>query len=291
VVVAERQPQGGQPLGGGVGADRLVGAQVIDVADLGVEQAVLPRAGCPPVRFGGELVELGAGQAPALCDEFGADALRDEPIVVAGVDLGTGEVLAGELAADRDAAHRFDAGGDGDLVGAGDDALCGEVQRLLAAAALPVDGDGGDGLGEPGTEQGPAGGVAGLFADLADGAADDVVDDGMVDPGAIDERPQDVCVQVNGVDRGVGAAGLALGERGADGVDDDSSGHEACLSALVVAGRTPVLRAGRAAWMRAVSSSARTWLWPDSRASRMRATMTAGSDFETVRCAVIGVSA
>ena len=60
-----------------------------------------------------------------------------------------GVVTEGEpvvAAADRRAhgheAHDLDSGSDGDVVGAGDHALCGEVCRLLRRAALAVDGGG-----------------------------------------------------------------------------------------------------------------------------------------------------
>jgi len=104
--------------------------------------------------------------------------------------------------------------------------LGGEVQGLLAGAALPVHGDAWDGFGEAGCEQGPSCGVAGLLADLADRATDHVVDHGRVDAGAVNQCPQRNSVQVDRVDLGVRTAGLAFGEGGADSVDDDSGGHE-----------------------------------------------------------------
>jgi hypothetical protein len=88
----------------------------------------------------------------------------------------------------RGAAHDLDPARDGDVVGAGDDALGGEVGRLLARAALPVDRGGRDRLGEPGGEHRVAGDVEGLLAGLRHAAADDVVDLARVDPGPLDQR-------------------------------------------------------------------------------------------------------
>ena len=78
--------------------------------------------------------------------------------------------------AHRHPAHRLDARGDHDVVGPGEHALGGETDGLLAAAALPVDGGARHGLGEPGAQQGVAGDVDRLVADLGHRAGDDVVD-------------------------------------------------------------------------------------------------------------------
>jgi len=47
------------------------------------------------------------------------------------------------------ARHHFDASGDDDVVGAGHDALGGEVQRLLGRSALAVDRRGRTDSGQP----------------------------------------------------------------------------------------------------------------------------------------------
>ena len=85
--------------------------------------------------------------------------------------------------------HDLDAGGDDDVVGAGDDALGGEVGRLLRRAALAVDGGGGHRLGEAGGEHGVAADVEALVADLHDAAHDHVVDERGIEVVALDERP------------------------------------------------------------------------------------------------------
>jgi hypothetical protein len=119
--------------------------------------------------------------------------------------------------------HDLDAGGDRDVVGAGDHALGGEVGSLLRRAALAVDRGGRDRLGEPGGEDGVAADVQALVADLADAAHDHVVDQGGVEPVALHELLQHLTGEVGGVPAGELAVALAAG--GADGVDDDCSGH------------------------------------------------------------------
>ena len=81
----------------------------------------------------------------------------------------------------------------------------GEVQRLLAGAALPVERGAGHRLGPAGGEHGVAADVPRLLADLGDAAPDDVVDVGRVEPGALGERAQHVRRQVDRVDAGEAA--------------------------------------------------------------------------------------
>ena len=119
--------------------------------------------------------------------------------------------------------HDLDAGGDDDVVGAGDDALGGEVGRLLRRAALAVDGGGGHRLGQAGGEHGVAADVQALVADLHDAAHDHVVDEGGVEVVALDERLEHLGGEVGGVPARELPVALAAG--GADGVDDDCGGH------------------------------------------------------------------
>ena len=116
-----------------------------------------------------------AAEAPPGGDALGGDALGDEAVGVADPEAGA-ERVGGDGGAHRDPAHRLDAAGDHQVVGAGIDALGGEGGGLLRRAALAVDGGGGHRLGEAGGEHGVAGDVEGLLADLGHGAADDVVD-------------------------------------------------------------------------------------------------------------------
>jgi hypothetical protein len=99
------------------------------------------------------------------------------------------------------------------------------VDRLLAAAALPVDGHAGDRLRQAGRERRPAGGVAALLADLPDRAADHVVHDGRIDPGPLDERPDRVSVQVHRMHAGQRTARLTFADGCAHRVDDDCVSH------------------------------------------------------------------
>jgi hypothetical protein len=96
-----------------------------------------------------------------------------------------------------------------------------ETDCLLATSALPVDRGAGHALGEACPEEGVAGDVHGLVADLGDGARDDVVDLGWVDPGAFHYFAQAVGEQVDREHAVQRAVGLALADGGADGADDD----------------------------------------------------------------------
>ena len=95
--------------------------------------------------------------------------------------------------------HDLDAGGDDDVVGAGDHALGGEVRGLLRRAALAVDGGAGHRLGEAGGEHGVAADVDALLADLHDAAHDHVVDERGVEVVALDERLERLGGEVDGV--------------------------------------------------------------------------------------------
>jgi hypothetical protein len=97
------------------------------------------------------------------------------------------------------------------------------ARHLLGGAALPVDGDAGDLLGQPGGEPAGAGDVAGLRADGVDAAEHDVLDGGRVDLRPVHERGEDVRAEVGGVHAGEPAAPPSHG--GADGVDDVCLGH------------------------------------------------------------------
>ena len=182
---------------------------------------------CAPKR-----VEVVAGDAPLVGDQLGRDALRHEAALVgvAGADLGperVAELAVGHRGTHRHTGHHLDAGGDDDVVGAGDHALGGEVGGLLARPALAVDGGAGDVLRPAGGEHGVAGDVDALLADLHHAAHDDVVDERRVDAGAVDERLQRLRGEVDGVP--VLELAVALPERCADGFDDHGGGHPASL--------------------------------------------------------------
>ena len=94
----------------------------------------------------------------------------------------------------------LDAAGDDDVVDAGGDQGRGEVDRLLAGAALAVDGGRRRLDRQAGLEPGVAGDVDPLLAELLHAAGDDVLDLGRVDPGALDQLGVGLGEQVGGVD-------------------------------------------------------------------------------------------
>src|SRR5690606_31286195 len=235
----EGRLQVGERLDGGAGADALVLQDQLvalddvagllvepllgDAADLVLEAALVGGRLGELLRAGAEGVEVLTGEPPLLGDHLGRDALRHE-VRVAGGDLrAERERARGDRGAHRGGGHHLDAGGDHDVVGAGDDALGGEVGGLLRRAALAVHGGGRHGLGEAGGEDGVAADVEALVADLHDTAHDHVLDEGRIEVVALDERLQDLPGQVGGVPAGELSVALAAG--GADGVDDDGGGH------------------------------------------------------------------
>ena len=199
------------------------------------------RPGGPLLALRAEGVHVLAGDAPLLGDQLGGDALGHEAALVgvAGADLGAervAELAVGHRRPHRHTGHHLDAGGDDDVVGAGDHALGGEVGGLLARPALAVDGGARDVLGPAGGEHGVAGDVHALLADLHHAAHDDVVDDRRVDAGAVDERLQRLGGEVDRVP--VLELAVALPERGADGLDDHGGGHRPSLLPNVPATQT-----------------------------------------------------
>ena len=166
------------------------------------------------MRAGAVGVELLAGQLPLPGDQLGAHPLRDE----------AGEARAHRRAervgalpgrAHRHPAHRLDAGRDHQVVGAGHDALHGEVDRLLAGAALALDRGGRHVHREARRQPGLTAGGGGLLAVLPDAADEDVVHRAGVDAVPLDDGAQQLGEQVNGMHVGQRATLLAAahGER------------------------------------------------------------------------------
>jgi hypothetical protein len=98
-----------------------------------------------------------------------------------------------------------------------------EVRSLLRRPALAVDGGAGHGLREAGGEDGVAAQVHRLGADLGHAAEDHVLDELGVEVVALDEGPQDLGAEVDGVPARQVAVALAEGR--ADGIDDHGAGH------------------------------------------------------------------
>jgi hypothetical protein len=96
-------------------------------------------------------------------------------------------VTLADVAEHRSAGHALDAGSDSVAYIARGDRLGGEVDRLLAGAAHPVEGDRRDGHGEVREHHAESPDVRPLLAGLGDGAVQDVFDLLGVDPGTSDE--------------------------------------------------------------------------------------------------------
>lgn len=157
-----------------------------------------------------ELLHVATADAPLLGDQLGAVELVDRLVPVPGAPAlaarvrafgeaeGFGGLTGGE--GDRDLRHVLGATRDDQVLGAGEDALGGEVDGLLRGAALAVDGDAGDLFGQSGGQPAGPGDVTGLRSDGVEAAEDDVLDGRRVDAGALDEGPQDMGAEVGGVD-------------------------------------------------------------------------------------------
>ena len=193
-----------------------------DGHDLVGEAALVGGGGGALVRGQRDLVELLAGELPAVGDHLRRQALGHEAAVVALEHLRReGAVAADHVGEHRHARHRLDAAGDDEVVVPGDEARGGEVHGLLARAALAVDGGAGHRLGEAGGERGVARDVDALLADLRDAAPQDVVDERGVDPGTGDEGVEHGGRQVAGVHSRQRLARLADADRRTNGSDDD----------------------------------------------------------------------
>ena len=252
-VLLERRLELGERLGGGALADALVGAELLlraveiddDRDDLVVEAALVAGDRGALLALGAERVEVVAGEAVLLGDHLGADALRGQAGVGVAVELRLREREAHALddrRAHRRAGHDLDAGGDDDVVRAGDDALRGEVHRLLAGAALAIDGGGGHRFGPAGGEDGVAADVERLLTDLHHATHDHVVDEFGVEVVALLEGLEHLGGEGGGMP--VLELSVALAAGGADGVDDDGFGHGSLL--LFGGSMAGVVRDGRA---------------------------------------------
>ena len=225
----------GEPLERGV-AQALVGVDGAGLAGglaLGVEDRCLHREdlALEATLVDGDARLLLRGQAE-LVDELAREAaVRSDPVgrleLVGHVDVPVVRTRVAEtgrhVAAERDARHRLDAARDADVDAAGLDHVVDHVRGLLARAALRVDDGAGGVLGEAGVQPGAAHRAVGLLTGLGDDAADDLLDQVRVDPGA----PQHLGLGLTQQHRGVhaGEPALPLAEGGADGVDDHGVAH------------------------------------------------------------------
>ncbi|GAA3486733.1 hypothetical protein GCM10018987_08120 [Streptomyces cremeus] len=227
--------EGGERVGGGAGPHVLVvveDQQAVAVADRddgAVEAAVLPSRGGTLLGEGGVLVHVAPRVALDGGDEVGADALRDEAVLVVGDRVVEPGAAVG---AHRYARHGLDAARQDQVLPAGPDLHGGQVDGFQARGAEAVLLDARDRVGESGGDGGGAGDVGALVADRADDAEDDVVDGRGVEVGEaggdlVDEADD----EVDRLGAVQGAAGLAAAARGADRVVHVRFGaQDECLS-------------------------------------------------------------
>ncbi len=117
----------------------------------------------------------------------------------------------------------FDPGGDDDVHLPAHHRRGGEVERLLAAAALAVDAGAGDAFGQARRQDGIARDIARLLRELADAAHDDVLDQRRVGVSAVDERIQHLPREIGGMPPGQPSAAAA--SRSTRGGDDIGGFH------------------------------------------------------------------
>ena len=219
-------------------AGALVGGDVAERDDLGVEAPLGPGPDGPLVRLDRERLHVLAGDVPLLGDHLGRAELADLLRAVAGHPaLGPRErVVEAELLADEhrrgdgDLRHLLDAPGDDDVHRPRQHGLGREVDGLLGGAALAVDGGARHVLGQAGREPAGAGDVAGLPADRVDVAEHDVLDRRGVDPRPLDERRERVRPEIGGVHLREPPA--APPDGAAHCVDDVGLGHAGLLGSI-----------------------------------------------------------
>jgi hypothetical protein len=194
----ERGPQRAQGLGRCVRPKRLVASvrsgAAVPVDDGHCDDLTRERSRVPGGRstlVGGHRVRVQrvAIKLPPRRDQFGRDALLDQPLGIARGDARAERVGARGGGPHRNAAHRLHSARDHDVVGTRDHALGGEVDGLLAGAALAIDGGRRYGLSESRGQHGAAGDVEALFARLLHAPGDDVIHLRRLDVVAGDEHP------------------------------------------------------------------------------------------------------
>jgi hypothetical protein len=97
------------------------------------------------------------------------------------------------------------------------------VHCLLRRAALGVEGEAADLVGQPRVQPGGPGDVAGLLARLGDAAAGHLVNAAGLDARPLQQRGLRAAEDLGGVQAGQRAAALA--DRGPYRLDDDRSSH------------------------------------------------------------------
>ena len=164
----------------------------------------------------------------------------DEPPAQGRVDERAVAALVGGLGLQLDVrrpGHRFDAAADEHVAVADRDRVGGRVDRLQTGAAQSVDGEAADLDREVREEQRHPGDIAVVLAGLVGATEDDVLDEGRVQAGPVDDGAQHDGGQIVRPDPGKGAAVTA--DRRPDGLDDPGfaegtvrvAGHGAIVAA------------------------------------------------------------
>ena len=144
--------------------------------DLVLESPLIARSGGLHVALKPKAVDLLSRDPPLLGDLLRRDALRGKRILADKLRRKGEARPVGKTGAQRHARHVLHAAADRHVADVRLDQVRREVDRLLAGAALPVDGRRRDRVGVAGSEQGVAGDVGRLIADLIDTAGDHVLD-------------------------------------------------------------------------------------------------------------------
>src|SRR5579859_5494742 len=118
------------------------------------------------------LVQAFASELVTLGQHLRADTLIEMDIVITLHHRRTKRLAGtvGDGSAHGNARHTFNAAADGDVIAAGDHALRGKMNGLLAGSALTIDRGSGDGFGESRSKNSVAPDVSCLLADLHNAA-------------------------------------------------------------------------------------------------------------------------
>ena len=199
--------------------------QAVDVLDRGdraLEPALVPGGRRALLRLDGVGVDVVAREAVFGGDEVGGDALRHE--IGGDRERRIGRPRAAGRA-DADAAHRFDAAADRQVVLAAHHLRRGEIHRIEARGAEAVDLHARHRVAEARGQRAHAGDVAAGLADRIDAAHDDVVDLGRFELVAVLDRLQRGRGELQrrgGVQRPVR---LAAAARRAHVIENEGVGH------------------------------------------------------------------
>jgi len=171
----------------------------VDRRDLAIKAAFVPRPLGLLVALERELVRLRPLDSPLLRYFLRRNALRRQRVLLHQRHVKRRARPLHDVNAQRHPRHRFDAAADRDVAGPSLDQVRREVDRLLPAAALPVDGRRRNFVRKIRRQQHIARNVRTLFANLVHAAEDDILYHLRFDPGVLHDFIQDVRSQVIGM--------------------------------------------------------------------------------------------